>query len=207
MLRGPQRQLDHGRSLLLVAEDGIQIALGEAASVGARLKRPGDLLPSVELCEVDRFCHLAPDAPGAGCGGRQQPLLGAFAEHQERVLLVGAGPWLGLERAGRAFNERFWYAAGGHLFDVVDGEKGDDPACRPNQVFAVSLPYPVLEPGRWKPVLEVVREKLLTPVGLRSLSPDHPDYKPRYDGDLRARDAAYHQGTVWAWLIGPFLDA
>jgi len=71
----------------------------------------------------------------------------------------------------------------------------------------VSLTHPVLEPGRWKPVLEVVRAKLLTPVGLRSLSPDHPDYKPRYYGDLRARDAAYHQGTVWAWLIGPFLDA
>jgi glycogen debranching enzyme len=89
----------------------------------------------------------------------------------------------------------------------VDGEQGDDPACRPNQIFAVALPYPVLEPGRWEAVLGVVQEKLLTPVGLRSLSPDHPDYKPRYFGDLRARDAAYHQGTVWAWLIGPFLDA
>ena len=59
----------------------------------------------------------------------------------------------------------------------------------------------------WKPVLEVVRERLLTPVGLRSLSPDSPDYKPKYFGDMRARDAAYHQGTVWAWLIGPFIDA
>jgi len=52
-----------------------------------------------------------------------------------------------------------------------------------------------------------VRQRLLTPVGLRTLSPDHPDYKPKYFGDLRARDAAYHQGTVWAWLIGPFVDA
>jgi glycogen debranching enzyme len=74
-------------------------------------------------------------------------------------------------------------------------------------VFAISLPNPVLDRDRWKPVLDTVQEKLLTPVGLRSLSPDHPDYKPRYDGDLRARDAAYHQGTVWAWLIGPFIDA
>ena len=56
-------------------------------------------------------------------------------------------------------------------------------------------------------MLEVVRDRLLTPVGLRSLSRDHPDYKATYDGDLRARDAAYHQGTVWAWLIGPFVDA
>ncbi|HEY0513831.1 MAG TPA: amylo-alpha-1,6-glucosidase, partial [Thermoanaerobaculia bacterium] len=60
---------------------------------------------------------------------------------------------------------------------------------------------------RWPAVMGVVREKLLTPVGLRSLAPGHPDYKPRYFGDLRARDAAYHQGTVWAWLIGPFVDA
>jgi glycogen debranching enzyme len=56
-------------------------------------------------------------------------------------------------------------------------------------------------------VLEAVRRRLLTPVGLRSLAPGHPDYQPRYDGNLRARDAAYHQGTVWAWLIGPFVDA
>jgi glycogen debranching enzyme len=65
----------------------------------------------------------------------------------------------------------------------------------------------VLQRRHWERVLEVVRERLLTPVGLRSLSPDNPDFKPRYYGDLRARDAAYHQGTVWAWLIGPYLDA
>jgi predicted glycogen debranching enzyme len=111
------------------------------------------------------------------------------------------------EQAYRSFNERFWYEKGGYLYDVVDGEQGDDPACRPNQIFAISLRHPVLNPTKWKPVLEVVRERLLTPVGLRSLAPDHPDYKPTYDGDLRARDAAYHQGTVWAWLIGPFVDA
>jgi predicted glycogen debranching enzyme len=106
-----------------------------------------------------------------------------------------------------SFNERFWYSEGGYLYDVVDGEGGDDSACRPNQVFAVSLRHPVLDRARWKPVLEVVRERLVTPVGLRSLAPGHPDYKPTYDGDLRARDAAYHQGTVWGWLIGPFVDA
>jgi glycogen debranching enzyme len=65
----------------------------------------------------------------------------------------------------------------------------------------------VLDRGRWQPVLEAVQRRLLTPVGLRSLTPDHPDYKPQYQGDLRSRDAAYHQGTVWAWLIGPFVDA
>jgi predicted glycogen debranching enzyme len=111
------------------------------------------------------------------------------------------------ERAYGSFNERFWYAEGGYCYDVVDGENGDDPALRPNQLFAISLPQAVLEPSRWPSVVEVARERLLTPVGLRSLAPGHPDYKAQYDGDLRARDAAYHQGTVWAWLIGPFIDA
>jgi predicted glycogen debranching enzyme len=111
------------------------------------------------------------------------------------------------ERARAAFNRRFWYGAGSYLYDVVDGEAGDDSACRPNQIFALSLPNPVLDAERWKPVLECVRERLLTPLGLRSLAPGHPDYKSAYFGDLRARDAAYHQGTVWAWLIGPWIDA
>jgi predicted glycogen debranching enzyme len=112
------------------------------------------------------------------------------------------------ERIRRSFNRRFWYADGGHLYDVVDAEGGgDDPACRPNQILAISLAHPVLDPERWRPVLDVVTERLLTPVGLRSLAPGHPEYKAKYYGDLRARDAAYHQGTVWAWLIGPFLDA
>jgi predicted glycogen debranching enzyme len=110
-------------------------------------------------------------------------------------------------RARTSFNERFWFGEGGYLYDVVDSEQGDDPSCRPNQLFAFSLPHEVLDRDRWQPVLEVVRQRLLTPVGLRSLAPGHPDYKPRYFGDLRARDAAYHQGTVWAWLIGPFVDA
>jgi predicted glycogen debranching enzyme len=111
------------------------------------------------------------------------------------------------EQVRRAFNTRFWYAEGGYLYDVVDGEQGDDPACRPNQLLAIALRHPILERVRWEPVLNVVRQHLLTPVGLRSLAPAHADYKPKYDGDLRARDAAYHQGTVWPWLLGPFIDA
>jgi predicted glycogen debranching enzyme len=109
--------------------------------------------------------------------------------------------------ASASFNARFWNASAGCLFDVVDGERGDDDACRPNQIIAISLPHPVLDRARWEPVLHNVTTRLLTPVGLCSLAPDHPDYKPRYFGDLRARDAAYHQGTVWTWLIGPFVDA
>jgi predicted glycogen debranching enzyme len=111
-------------------------------------------------------------------------------------------------RARSSFNEKFWYEKGGYLYDVVDGECGEpDPACRPNQLFAISLEYPILNEERWEPVIQVVKRKLLTPVGLRSLAPGDKDFKSRYDGDLRSRDAAYHQGTVWAWLIGPFIDA
>jgi predicted glycogen debranching enzyme len=111
------------------------------------------------------------------------------------------------ERTRASFNRRFWFEAGGYLYDVVDGESGDDDACRPNQLLAVSLDHPVLDEHRWAPVVETVYRRLLTPVGLRSLAPGHPDYKPTYLGDLRARDAAYHQGTVWGWLIGPMIDA
>jgi predicted glycogen debranching enzyme len=106
-----------------------------------------------------------------------------------------------------SFNRRFWYADGGYLYDVIDGEGADDTALRPNQLLAISLKHPVLESARWPSVVGVIRETLLTPVGLRTLAPSHADYRARYFGDLRARDTAYHQGTVWAWLIGPFVDA
>jgi predicted glycogen debranching enzyme len=111
------------------------------------------------------------------------------------------------DRARASFNRRFWHAGKGYLYDVIDGERGDDDACRPNQLLALSLTHPVLDEARWPSVLGAVRERLFTPVGLRSLAPGHPDYKARYDGDLRARDAAYHQGTVWGWLPGPLVDA
>ena len=110
-------------------------------------------------------------------------------------------------RARESFNARFWNADAGYLFDVVDGEHGDSAECRPNQIIAISLDNPVLDRARWKSVIDVVEARLLTPVGLRSLAPGDPNYKAKYFGDLRARDAAYHQGTVWGWLIGPWVDA
>ena len=113
------------------------------------------------------------------------------------------------ERAREFFNRRFWFEEGGYLYDVVDvdGGSASDSSCRPNQLFAISLDHPVLDPERWSSVINVAEKKLLTPVGLRTLSPDDANYKPIYGGDLRSRDGAYHQGTVWAWLIGPFIDA
>ena len=111
------------------------------------------------------------------------------------------------ERAYESFNKRFWMPDKGYLFDVIDGEHGDSPLCRPNQIFSISLDHPVLEQSRWESVINTVQSRLLTPFGLRSLAPGEPDYKRQYFGDLRSRDAAYHQGTVWGWLIGPWVDA
>jgi predicted glycogen debranching enzyme len=111
------------------------------------------------------------------------------------------------DRVRASFNTRFWNERTNALFDVVDGEGGNNDAIRPNQVFAISLTYPVLDGCRWKAVVDLVYDQLLTPYGLRSLAPGHPEYQPQYFGDLRARDLAYHQGTVWPWLIGPFVDA
>src|SRR5690349_14971594 len=111
------------------------------------------------------------------------------------------------DRVHDSFNSRFWFEQGGYLYDVIDGESGHDTSFRPNQLFAISLPHAVLEPARWHGVLEQVVNRLLTPMGLRSLAPGEPGYKAQYYGDLRARDAAYHQGTVWAWLVGPMVDA
>jgi len=112
-------------------------------------------------------------------------------------------------RAGQAkerFNEVFWNEEDQCLFDYIDGDYRDG-AIRPNQIFALSLPFPLLSNERALAVLEVVEKELLTPFGLRSLSPRHPDYRPRYAGDQFSRDSAYHQGTVWGWLLGPFISA
>jgi predicted glycogen debranching enzyme len=106
-----------------------------------------------------------------------------------------------------SFNARYWNPELGCLFDVIDGPGGTDASVRPNQIFAISLTHPVLDQRRWPQVVAAVREQLVTPFGLRTLSADHPDYKAHYRGNLRERDAAYHQGTVWPWLIGHFIDA
>jgi predicted glycogen debranching enzyme len=110
-------------------------------------------------------------------------------------------------RVRDSFNRRFWNERDGCLYDVVDGPSGDSTELRPNQLLALSLTHPVLDQHRWASVVQAAQERLVTPVGLRSLAPGSPDYKRQYFGDLRTRDAAYHQGTVWSWLIGPWVDA
>ena len=116
-----------------------------------------------------------------------------------------------LEKAEQSFKEKFWNEDASCLYDIVD-ENHDagrvDAAVRPNQIMAVGgLPYSVVEGERAKAILATVESKLLTPLGLRSLSPDDPEYKAVYSGGVLERDGAYHQGTVWPWLIGPFVEA
>jgi predicted glycogen debranching enzyme len=103
------------------------------------------------------------------------------------------------------FNRVFWNEQEQCLYDVVNSTP--DASIRPNQILAVSLHYGMLSSERARAVLEVVERELLTPYGLRSLSRGNPQYKARYAGDGLSRDSAYHQGTVWAWLIGPFVSA
>ncbi|HEX8458877.1 MAG TPA: amylo-alpha-1,6-glucosidase [Pyrinomonadaceae bacterium] len=111
------------------------------------------------------------------------------------------------ELARASFHGCFWNEADGCLHDCINPDGTQDASIRPNQIFALSLPHPIMTGARSASVVEVVRRELVTPYGLRSLSPRHPDYRPRYEGDSYARDTAYHQGTVWAWLIGPFVTA
>jgi len=114
------------------------------------------------------------------------------------------GRWSGLaDQAAASFDARFPRADGHGLLDVVDGPSGDDPAVRPNQLLAVSLPHAPLADAA---VVESCRADLLTPLGLRSLAPDDPAYRGSHHGGPLERDSAYHQGTVWPWLIGPYVE-
>jgi predicted glycogen debranching enzyme len=118
-------------------------------------------------------------------------------------------------RIGASFEREFWFEAGGYLYDVIDGPDGEldetgrrrDKSLRPNQIFALSLPFPLVSGDKAKRILEICTTELWTPVGLRSLAPSDPRYVGRYGGGQRQRDGGYHQGTVWTWLLGPYVTA
>jgi predicted glycogen debranching enzyme len=113
------------------------------------------------------------------------------------------------ERADRVENsfDRFWSEEHQYAIDVIDGPNGDDAQLRPNQIFAVSLRYSPLSRDRQRKIVDTCASALLTPHGLRSLAPTDPTYEGRYQGGREERDGAYHQGTVWGWLLGPFVKA
>ena len=135
-------------------------------------------------------------------------ILAAFARE-----LSNKGAARAFEAAARAaqasFAARFWFEGGGYLYDVIDGpgSGAPDSSLRPNQLLALGLPYPVLDPARAAAVLAACERELLTSYGLRTLNPLNPAYVPHYSGDPRQRDGAYHQGTVWPWLLGAFVRA
>ncbi len=130
-----------------------------------------------------------------------EELAAKFSDEANRTLYAEMA-----ERASASFNEQFWNEEASSLFDVIDGETRD-ASIRPNQIFAESLYHSMLSREKARRVVETVERELLTPFGLRSLSPNDSQYRPRYEGDSLSRDGAYHQGTIWAWLMGPFITA
>ncbi len=174
--------------LLLAGEPGVQLTWMDA-KVGDWVVTPRHGKPvEIQALWYNALCILADLEKRAG----------RFAE--------GASLLARAKRVKERFVEVFWNADASCLFDVVDGDRRD-ASIRPNQLFALSLPYPLLPKDKARAVLAVVEEKLLTPYGLRSLSPDDPSYRGRYEGGPSSRDASYHQGTVWSWLLGPYADA
>ena len=111
------------------------------------------------------------------------------------------------EQTRKSFEEKFWFAGGKYLYDVVDENGKPDSTLRPNQIFALSLPFHLIDGEKAKAIMDIVRSKLYTPVGLRSISPDDFRYSGHYGGDAHKRDSVYHQGPVWSWLLGPYVEA
>lgn len=110
------------------------------------------------------------------------------------------------DTAAHCFARKFWNPQRNCLYDVL-GPQGPIDKLRPNQIFAVSLPFDLLREDQRRAVVDIVERELLTPAGLRTLDRADPDYRGRYEGDRYSRDGAYHQGTVWPWLLGPFVSA
>jgi glycogen debranching enzyme len=187
-------------------ERGTHHGIGVDAADG--LLRAG--APGLALTWMDAVVESRPITPRHGKPVEVQALW-------RNALLLLAG-WLGqrgrdpakllslAERCRASFNSRFWDPKLGYCRDVVDGPAGDDSALRPNQLLAASLTHPVLDQKHWVRMLSAVEATLLTPVGLRTLAPTDSAYVGTYAGDQLRRDGAYHQGTVWPWLLGPYVD-
>ncbi len=186
--------VDPADGLLYAGEPGVQLTWMDA-KVGDWVVTPRIGKPvEINALWYNTLCSMADLARRLGKpAGRAADAYEALAEQA---------------RAGFA---RFWNKATGYCYDVIDGPDGHDPAgagdARPNQLLAVSLPHSPLAPEQQRAVVDVCARHLLTSHGLRSLASDDPAYVGHYGGDQRQRDAAYHQGTVWGWLIGPFVSA
>jgi predicted glycogen debranching enzyme len=210
-LRAARRLSKADRRALQNAVEAILEGYSRGTRFGIRMDSDGLLMagqPGVQLTWMDAKVGDWVVTPRAGKPVEVQALW-------LNALKIGAAlseRWTQpLSQGMAAFAQRFFDAERGCLYDVIDADHKPgaiDRALRPNQIFAVGgLPFPILEGERAKSVVDVVEAWLLTPAGLRTLAPDDPGYKPRYQGGVRERDGAYHQGTVWPWLMGPFVEA
>jgi predicted glycogen debranching enzyme len=184
-------QVDRNDQLLRSGEAGVQLTWMDA-KVGDWVVTPR----TGKAVEINALWHGA------------LAVLGRIAEGIG--LLAAAVDWRRrADEVARAFNERFWNERDGCLYDVVDAPDGGkaDAALRPNQLIACALRFGLLPADRLSRVVDRCAAGLVCPVGLRSLGQGEPDYRPRYAGGPLERDGAYHQGTVWAWLLGPFVRA
>ena len=181
--------MDPNDGLLRAGEPGVQLTWMDA-KVGDWVVTPRIGKP----VEINALWYNALRSIGAFLDTRGDAA--AAAEYQRLA-----------ERTRVSFLQRFWRPDLNYLADVVDGPDGDDLALRPNQILAVSLPFPVLTDAAAAAVVEAVGLALFTGLGLRSLSPDDPAFRGDYGGDQVQRDGAYHQGPVWTWLIGPYVEA
>jgi predicted glycogen debranching enzyme len=187
-------RLDPTDGLLFAGEPGVQLTWMDA-KVGDWVVTPRIGKP----VEINALWHFALERMTAWAKSLKDSRAGADYAAATR-------------RAAASFRDRFWYAEGSYLYDVIDGPEGSleaagrrvDASMRPNQLFAVSLGAELLDRQRARAVVDACGRELLTPVGLRSLSPRDPQYVGRYGGGPRERDGAYHQGTVWSWLLGPY---
>ncbi len=183
--------------------EGTRYGIGEDAADG--LLRAGE--PGVQLTWMDARVGDWVVTPRIGKPVEINALwynaLRAMAGFARR-LGRRVAPWDALADRVRHGFGRFWNAAAGYCYDVLDGPDGADPALRPNQIFAVSLPESPLAPDRQRGIVDACARHLVTSFGLRSLAPGDPQYRGRYGGGVVERDGAYHQGPVWGWLLGPF---
>jgi len=122
-------------------------------------------------------------------------------EEDARIVCIDAN------KAKKSFLQKFWFEEGHYLYDVIDEKENPDATLRPNQLFAISLPFALIEGEQAEAVLKIMEEQLYTPVGLKSLPKSDVHYVPVYGGDTYHRDSSYHEGTVWSWLLGPYIDA
>ncbi len=178
--------LDRADGLLYAGQEGLQLTWMDA-KVGDQVMTPRIGKP----VEINALWLNALVAMKEFADGLESP--GDDFQHSAQEAIKGF--------------ERFWNAPAGFCFDVLDGPEGNDASQRPNQIFAVSLPQSPFDEQRQRAIVDVVGRHLQATPGLRTLAPDDPQYKGTYTGNQAERDGAYHEGTVWGWLLGPFVKA